>query len=88
MPRLDGLALLATLRQSRQATLPILMTSAYMTIEPQARVLGVTAFLVKPFSIPQLTAILKALLPHSGHFLLYGVGSISKTNVFETHQED
>jgi CheY-like chemotaxis protein len=62
MPRLDGLALLATLRQSRQATLPILMISASITIEPQARALGVTSFLVKPFSIPQLTAILKALL--------------------------
>lgn len=63
MPRLDGLSLLATLRQSRQATLPILMTSAYTTIESQARSLGVTAFLVKPFSISQLTALLKMLLP-------------------------
>jgi len=63
MPRLDGLALLQTLRQSRQSTLPILMTSAHVTIEPQARALGVTAFLVKPFSIAQLTALLKARLP-------------------------
>jgi CheY-like chemotaxis protein len=63
MPRLDGLALLATLRQSRQATLPILMISASISIQPQARSLGVTDFLVKPFSIPQLTAILTALLP-------------------------
>jgi CheY-like chemotaxis protein len=63
MPRLDGLALLATLRQSRQATLPILMVSAHMTIEPQARALGITDFLIKPFSIAHLTAILKVLLP-------------------------
>jgi CheY-like chemotaxis protein len=63
MPRLDGLALLATLRQARQATLPILMISASVTIESRARALGVTSFLIKPFSIPQLTAILKALLP-------------------------
>jgi len=63
MPRLDGLALLTTLRQARRATLPILMISASITIMPQARALGVTDFLVKPFSIPQLTALLKALLP-------------------------
>ena len=63
MPRLDGLALLATLRHSRQATLPILLVSANTTIAPQAHALGVSAFLTKPFSIPQLTAIITTLLP-------------------------
>lgn len=62
MPGLNGFALVGALRQTRSATLPILMLSALETIEPQARALGVTAYLAKPFSIPQLTAILSSLL--------------------------
>jgi CheY-like chemotaxis protein len=63
MPGLDGIALIATMRQARQATIPILMISASVRIERQARAVGVTDFLLKPFAIPQLTTILKALLP-------------------------
>lgn len=63
MPTMSGLSLVETLRVLRKATLPIVMISANVAIEPQARQLGVTEFLVKPFTIAALTRIVTRLLP-------------------------
>ena len=62
MPRLNGLDLVRTLR-ARQVTIPIVMVSALPTSEQQALAAGATRFVVKPFSISQLTQILTTLLP-------------------------
>ena len=63
MPGLDGFGLVTTLRTTRQATLPILMISAHPSAEARARACGVTAFLLKPFSLSGLTTTLLTLLP-------------------------
>jgi DNA-binding NtrC family response regulator len=61
MPVLSGLSLIEHLR-AISATLPIIMISAHPTIEPQARALGVTHFLTKPFTITQLVYLLTSVL--------------------------
>jgi CheY-like chemotaxis protein len=61
MPVLSGLSLTERLRVL-SATLPIIMISANPSIEPLARAIGVTAFLVKPFLITQLVQILTSVL--------------------------
>ena len=65
MKGMDGLAVMKTLR-ARPATrhLPVLMLTA-MTDEPSTRAgfdAGVTDYVTKPFSIPQLTARVRACL--------------------------
>ena len=65
MSGMDGLAVMKTLR-ARPATrdLPVLMLTA-MTDEPSTRAgfdAGVTDYVTKPFSIPQLTARVRACL--------------------------
>lgn len=69
MSGMDGLAVMKTLR-ARPATerLPVLMLTA-MTDEPSTRAgfdAGVTDYVTKPFSIPQLTARVRACLTRSG----------------------
>ncbi len=62
MPVLSGLSLIKRLRVL-SATLPIIMVSAHQSVEPQARALGVTDFLLKPFHLAQLIALLTSVLP-------------------------
>ena len=62
MPVLSGLSLIERLRVLN-ATLPIIMISAHQSVEPRARAVGVTHFLLKPFHIALLVQILTRILP-------------------------
>lgn len=62
MPVLSGLSLIEQLR-ALNATLPIIMVSAHPSVEPRARALGATHFLLKPFTITQLLQVLTSVLP-------------------------
>ena len=62
MPILSGLSLIERLRVL-SATLPIIMVSAHPSVESQARAVGVTHFLLKPFPITQLVQLLKSVRP-------------------------
>jgi CheY-like chemotaxis protein len=62
MPVLSGLSLIERLRVL-SATLPIIMVSAHQSIEAQARAVGVTHFLLKPFHVALLVQILVSVLP-------------------------
>jgi two-component system response regulator YesN len=62
MPILSGLSLIERLRVL-SATLPIIMVSAHPSVESQARAVGVTHFLLKPFLVTQLAQILMSILP-------------------------
>lgn len=65
MTGMDGLAVMKTLRTKPETQpLPVLMLTA-MTDEPSTRAgfeAGVTDYVTKPFSIPQLTARVRACL--------------------------
>ena len=65
MTGMDGLAVMRTLRAKPETQLlPVLMLTA-MTDEPSTRAgfeAGVTDYVTKPFSIPQLTARVRACL--------------------------
>jgi two-component system, OmpR family, phosphate regulon response regulator PhoB len=65
MTGMDGLAVMKTLRANPETQpLPVLMLTA-MTDEPSTRAgfeAGVTDYVTKPFSIPQLTARVRACL--------------------------
>jgi two-component system phosphate regulon response regulator PhoB len=65
MPGMDGMEVVKTLRAKPDtARLPILMLTA-MTDEASTRAgfaAGVTDYVAKPFSIPQLTARVRACL--------------------------
>src|SRR6185436_9033795 len=65
MKGMDGLAVMKTLRAKPDTRLlPVLMLTA-MTDEPSTRAgfdAGVTDYVTKPFSIPQLTARVRACL--------------------------
>jgi two-component system, OmpR family, phosphate regulon response regulator PhoB len=63
MPGISGLGLVEALRVVRLATLPIVMVSADLKIEPRALALGVTRFVAKPFTLTQLAQVLTSLLP-------------------------
>ncbi len=63
MPGISGLGLVEALRVGRLATLPIVMVSADLKIEPRALALGVTRFVAKPFTLTQLAQVLTSLLP-------------------------
>lgn len=62
LPGIDGLAVLAALRQSRQT--PVLMLTARAQVEDRVRGLqaGADDYLVKPFAFSELSARLQALL--------------------------
>src|SRR5450631_4028313 len=68
MAGMDGLAVMRTLRAKPETqALPVLMLTA-MTDEPSTRAgfeAGVTDYVTKPFSIPQLTARVRACLTRS-----------------------
>ena len=57
LPDTDGVALLRQVRGIRPA-LPVIITTAYMSIEPQLRMLDLTVsgYLVKPFDLADLGA--------------------------------
>ena len=65
MSGMDGLAVMKTLRAKPETqSLPVLMLTA-LTDEPSTRAgfeAGVTDYMTKPFSIPQLTARVRACL--------------------------
>ena len=63
MPGISGLGLVEALRVGRLATLPIVMVSADLKIEPRALALGVTRFVAKPFTLTRLAQVLTSLLP-------------------------
>ncbi|MCB9781161.1 MAG: response regulator [Alphaproteobacteria bacterium] len=67
MSRLDGLELLAAIRASGRA-LPVVMVSGFADDELRhhAGQLGATAVLAKPFSIPELVALVERLCPLPG----------------------
>ena len=62
MPKLDGLAVLRTLRQQRDAT-PVLLLTARDAVPDRVKGLdsGANDYLVKPFSLEELAARLRAL---------------------------
>ena len=65
---MDGMAVMKSLRAKPETqSLPVLMLTA-MTDEPSTRAgfeAGVTDYVTKPFSIPQLTARVRACLTRS-----------------------
>jgi DNA-binding response OmpR family regulator len=65
MAGMDGMAVMRTLRaRPKTHALPVLMLTA-MTDEPSTRAgfeAGVTDYVTKPFSVPQLTARVRACL--------------------------
>ena len=62
LPDTDGIALLQRIRQKR-ATLPVVVTTAYVSMEPLMHVLdlGHSAYLVKPFGLNELGARIDAV---------------------------
>ena len=62
LPGIDGLSLLAALRQSKQT--PVLMLTARVTVEDRVRGLqgGADDYLTKPFAFSELTARIQGLL--------------------------
>lgn len=61
LPDTDGIELLRRLRAQRPG-LPVVVTSAYMSLEPQLQVLGLphSGYLVKPFDLSALAARIDA----------------------------
>lgn len=55
LPDTDGLALLREVRREHP-TLPVIVTTAYVSVEPQLRMLDlpVSGYLVKPFDLSEL----------------------------------
>ena len=62
LPDTDGIALLQRIRQKR-ATIPVVVTTAYVSMEPLMHVLdlGHSAYLVKPFDLNELGARIDAV---------------------------
>ena len=62
-PDTDGVDLLRRIRLS-QPELPVIITTAYMSIEPQLKVLDLphSGYIVKPFRLDELGARIDALL--------------------------
>ncbi len=63
LPDTDGVELLRRIRMS-QPKLPVIITTAYMSIEPQLKVLNLphSGYIVKPFRLDELGARIDALL--------------------------
>lgn len=61
LPDTDGVALLRRIRTSHP-TLPVIITTAYMSIEPQLQFLDLpySGYIVKPFSLDELGARIDA----------------------------
>jgi DNA-binding response OmpR family regulator len=65
MPRVNGWDFLQRLRESGKiGTVPIIVVSAHLRIEPQAVLqMGVSAILPKPFNLPELIDLIEHLSP-------------------------
>ncbi|HEX5386892.1 MAG TPA: response regulator [Gemmatimonadales bacterium] len=63
LPDTDGVELLRRIRHSRPE-LPVIITTAYMSIEPQLKVLDLphSGYIVKPFRLDELGARIDAVL--------------------------
>jgi two-component system OmpR family response regulator len=63
LPDTDGVDLLRKIRRS-QPGLPVIITTAYMSIEPQLKVLDLphSGYIVKPFRLDELGARIDAVL--------------------------
>jgi two-component system OmpR family response regulator len=63
LPDTDGVELLRRIRLT-QPDLPVIITTAYMSIEPQLKVLNLphSGYIVKPFRLDELGARIDALL--------------------------
>lgn len=61
LPDTDGVELMRRIRQS-QPTLPVIITTAYLSIEPQLKVLDLphSGYIVKPFRLDELGARIDA----------------------------
>jgi DNA-binding response OmpR family regulator len=62
LPDTDGVDLLRRIRQS-EPELPVIITTAYMSIEPQLKVLDLphSGYIVKPFRLDELGARIDAV---------------------------
>ncbi|MGH7752340.1 MAG: response regulator transcription factor [Gemmatimonadales bacterium] len=62
LPDTDGIALLQRIREGH-GTLPVIITTAYVSMEPLMQVLdmGHSGYLVKPFDLTELAARIDAL---------------------------
>jgi DNA-binding response OmpR family regulator len=62
LPDSDGVDLLRRMR-ANSATLPVIITSAYVSVEPQLKVLNLhySAYLVKPFDLADLARHIDAI---------------------------
>jgi DNA-binding response OmpR family regulator len=65
MPRVNGWDFLQRLRETGKiGTVPIIVVSAHLRIEPQAVLqMGVSAILPKPFNLPELIDLIEHLSP-------------------------
>ena len=63
LPDTDGVDLLRRIR-IRHPTLPVIITTAYMSIEPQLKVLDLphSGYILKPFRLDELGARIDAVL--------------------------
>ena len=63
LPDTDGIELLRRIRLSHP-DLPVIITTAYLSIEPQLKVLDLphSGYIVKPFRLDELGALIDAIL--------------------------
>ena len=78
LPGIDGLAVLAALRQSKQT--PVLMLTARGQVEDRVRGLqsGADDYLVKPFAFSELVARIQVLLRRAGSVKRHGEPTLLK----------
>ena len=78
LPGIDGLAVLAALRQSKQT--PVLMLTARGQVEDRVRCLqsGADDYLVKPFAFSELVARIQVLLRRAGSVKSHGEPTLLK----------
>ena len=78
LPGIDGLAVLAALRQSKQT--PVLMLTARGQVEDRVRGLqsGADDYLVKPFAFSELVARIQVLLRRAGRVKSHGEPTLLK----------
>lgn len=61
MPNVDGLTLIRSVR-AHDPHVPIVMVSATAATRPAALSAGASAFVLKPFTVAEITQVLRALL--------------------------
>jgi DNA-binding response OmpR family regulator len=86
LPKMDGLALLAYLRASEHAHLPVLVLSGRSRTEDTVSTLnqGADDYLIKPFSLHELLARAQALLRRQGR----GLPAIQRTQALTINREE